>query len=210
MSKHKQPSETVEQKPTDTEPKEVCNEQAAIEPELEPGTEETAEDAKEQSDAKTYTLTAEEFETAKTHIATLQKEKEDTIALLQRNQADFDNYRRRNASIRADSYEEGKRDCIKALLPVLDNFDRAMATESAGDEGWRSGIQMVHKQLLDLLQKQGLCEVEADGKFDPNLHEAVMQEAAEGKESGTILMVLQKGYRVGDKIIRHSMVKVAQ
>ena len=195
--------------------------QSAVEPELEPGTEtETEQTIQPETDAsaaagteeeqKTYTLTAEEFETAKAHIASLQKEKEETVALLQRNQADFDNYRRRNASIRADSYEEGKRDVIKQLLPVLDNFDRALANESQGDENWREGIQLVHKQLLEILTKQGLSEIPAEDKFDPALHDAVMQEQVEGKESGTILMVLQKGYRVGDKIIRHTMVKVAQ
>lgn len=157
-----------------------------------------------------YTLTAEEFETAKAHIAKLQKEKDETVALLQRNQADFENFRRRNASIRADSYAEGKRECIRALLPALDNFDRALETETAADDGWREGVRLACRQLHELLEKQGLEMVETDGKFDPNLHEAVMQEQVDGRESGEILSVLQKGYRVGDRIIRHSMVKVAQ
>lgn len=169
---------------------------------------ETAEAAME--DAGSVTLSAEEFKTAQEEIAKLRREKDETVQLLQRNQADFDNYRRRNASARADSYEEGKRDCIKALLPVLDNFERALDNEQAGDEAWREGVRLVNRQLHDLLQKQGLSEIEADGAFDPNMHEAVMQEKAEGSESGDILAVLQKGYRVGDKIIRHSMVKVAE
>ena len=166
----------------------------------------------EEPQAQTYTMTAEEFETAKAHIARLQKERDETVTLLQRNQADFENYRRRNASIRTDSYEEGKRDCIKGLLPALDNFDRALENEASnGDkDGWREGVRLACRQLHELLAKQGLEEVDASGRFDPNLHEAVMQEQAEGKESGEILAVLQKGYRVGDKIIRHSMVKVAQ
>lgn len=157
-----------------------------------------------------YTLTAEEFEAAKEHIAKLQKERDETVSLLQRNQADFDNFRRRNSSIRTDSYEEGKRDCIKALLPVLDNFDRALANEEAPDDSWREGIRLACRQFYELLQKQGLEEVDVSGKFDPNLHEAVMRGTGEGSESGDILAVLQKGYRVGDKIIRHSMVKVAE
>ena len=112
--------------------------------------------------------------------------------------------------MRADSLEEGKRECIKALLPALDNFDRALQAEGAGDESWREGVRLVHRQLMDSLQKLGLSEIEAEGKFDPNVHEAVMQEKAEGRESGDILAVLQKGYRVGEKIVRHSMVKVAE
>ena len=156
------------------------------------------------------TLSAEEFKTAREEIAKLRKEKDETVQLLQRNQADFDNFRRRNATARADSYEEGKRDCIKALLPVLDNFERALDNEQAGDEAWREGVKLVNRQLHDLLNKQGLTEIDADGKFDPNMHEAVMQEKVEGSENGDILAVLQKGYRVGDRIIRHSMVKVAE
>ena len=194
---------------------------AAVQPEVDTGEETPAETCGEQTgkagagsgkeQPATYTLTAEEFETAKKHIETLQKEKDDTVALLQRNQADFDNYRRRNAAIRMDSYEEGRRDVLKALLPVLDNFDRAMANDcQCQDEGWRDGVRLVHKQLLDILAKQGLSEVPAEGAFDPNFHEAVLQEKAEGKESGDILAVLQKGYQAGEKIIRHSMVKVAE
>lgn len=159
---------------------------------------------------KTYVLTAEEFETARKHIETVTKERDDMIALLQRNQADFDNYRRRNASISADSYDEGKRDTLRGMLSVLDCFDRALENEETEAEAWRDGIKLIVRQLHEQLAKLGLCEVEADGMFDPSLHDAVMQEAVEGQESGKILAVLQKGYRVGDRILRHSMVKVAE
>ena len=170
------------------------------------------EQAADAAEPETYTFTAEEFKQAKDALEKLRKEKEEAIGLLQRNQADFDNFRRRNESVRTDSLEEGKRNCIKELLPVLDNFDRAMEAEAADESGagWREGIKLVHKQLMDALHKQGLSEIEADGKFDPNLHNAVMQEKVEGKESGEILAVFLKGYRVGDKIIRHTMVKVAE
>lgn len=166
--------------------------------------------AKDTSEKKLYTLTEEEMETARKAVEQLKKEKEETITLLQRNQADFDNYRRRNASVRLESLEEGKRNCIAELLPVLDNFDRAMAQCGEEPSPWQEGIKLVQKQLMDTLAKLGLNEIETDGKFDPAKHEAVMQEPAEGKESGEITAVFQKGYRVGDKIIRPSMVKVAQ
>ncbi len=155
------------------------------------------------------TLTQEEMDQVKTHIEELQKQLDETVALLQRNQADFDNYRRRNATVRADSYEEGKRDAITALLPILDDFDR-VAESDAKDEAWAEGVKLVHRKLMETLQKQGLTEVETDGLFDPNLHNAVMMEPAEGVEKGTILAVFQKGYRVKDKIVRHSMVKVSE
>ncbi len=159
---------------------------------------------------ETYVLTAEEMQTARERIEKLQKERDETVALLQRNQADFDNFRRRNAAVRTDSLDEGRRECIRALLPVLDNFDRAMESDSADDAAWREGVKLVYRQFVETLQKMELSEIDTSGKFDPNLHEAVMQEAAEGKESGEIIAVFQKGYRVGDRIIRHSMVKVAE
>lgn len=191
---------------------EIRNETEASVEETKEVTEEEkeTEKASENKEEKTYVLTEEEFKQAEEHVANLQKEKEEAIGLLQRTQADFDNFRRRNASIRTDSLAEGKRDCIKALLPVLDNFERAMETECDVQGSWKEGIELVQKQLLDELKKLGLEEIDASGQFDPNLHNAVMQEKVEGKESGEIIAVFQKGYRVGDKILRHSMVKVAE
>jgi molecular chaperone GrpE len=158
-----------------------------------------------------YTLTAEEFAAAKAHIESLQKEKDDTVLLLQHIQADFDNFRKRNANVRLDSYEEGKRDAIKELLPALDSFDRAVTSAGENcDKALLEGILLVQRQLLDSLKKLGLEEVEATGQFDPNYHEAVLREKAKGKTSGDVVEVLQKGYRVGEKVLRHTMVKVAE
>lgn len=162
------------------------------------------------ADQETYTLTAEEFAAAKAHIEALTKEKDETVVLLQRIQADFDNFRRRNASIRLDSYEEGKRDTVKELLPALDSLERALDSIPAEGAIWRDGIVLVQRQMMDALKKLGLEEIESDCKFDPTKHEAVMREKTEGKESGEIVVVFQKGYRMGDKIIRHCMVKVAE
>ena len=173
--KEKQPAvETVEAVEADM----AAEEAAAADTQAEAASDGQSE-AASQPEPESYTLTAEEFKTVQEHIQTLQKQKDETVALLQRNQADFDNFRRRNASVRADSLEEGKRECIKALLPALDNFDRALQAEGAGDESWREGVRLVHRQLMDSLQKLGLSEIEAEGKFDPNVHEAVMQEKAE-------------------------------
>lgn len=162
------------------------------------------------SEQESYTLTAEEFAQAKAHIEAITKEKDETVNLLQRIQADFDNFRRRNASIRLDSYEEGKRDTVKELLPALDNLERALDAIPAENTSLREGIAMVQRQMLDSLKKLGLEEVESDCVFDPTKHEAVMREKVEGKESGEIVVVFQKGYRMGGRIIRHCMVKVAE
>lgn len=187
--KHEHAEETIQKEATDTESSVV---------------QDTA------SEEESYTLTAEEFAAAKAHIEAITKEKDETVNLLQRIQADFDNFRRRNASIRLDSYEEGKRDTVKELLPALDNLERALDAIPAENASLREGIAMVQRQMLDSLKKLGLEEVESDCIFDPNKHEAVMREKVEGKESGEIVVVFQKGYRMGDRIIRHCMVKVAE
>ena len=173
-------------------------------------TETVVQQAADAAEQESYTLTAEEFAAAKAHIEAITKEKDETVNLLQRIQADFDNFRRRNASIRLDSYEEGKRDTIKELLPALDNLERALESIPAENVGWRDGVAMVHRQMLESLKKLGLEEIETDCKFDPSKHEAVMQEKMDGKEPGDIVVVFQKGYRMGDKILRHCMVKVAE
>lgn len=171
--------------------------------------EEQTKETSADSTASPINLTVEEFETLKAHIETLQKERDETVNLAQRLQADFDNFRKRNASVYSESREEGIRSAISELLPVLDGFDRAFQNETS-DALWADGIKLLHKQLLDQLQKLGLCEIETDSGFDPNMHEAVMQVEAEGKESGEIVEVYRKGYKVKDKIIRHSMVTVAK
>ena len=152
----------------------------------------------------------EELKKAQEELAKKQQELDDTIRLLQRNQADFENFRRRNNSVRAESYESGKRDAVAELLPSLDDFDRIIANADKADEAWVEGVKLVYRKFTDELKKLGLTEIESEGKFDPNLHNAVLSEAAEGVESETILAVLQKGYKMGDKILRHSMVKVSE
>ena len=117
------------------------------------------------------------------------------------------NFRKRNASVRAESYDDGIRETIKNILPVLDNFERALATSDGSP--FSKGMEQIQKQLLDCLKKSGLEEIEAEGVFDPNMHDAVMRDEDDSDaESGTITAVLQKGYRVKGKIIRHTMVKV--
>ena len=152
----------------------------------------------------------EELKKLQEELDKKQQELDDTVRLLQRNQADFENYRRRNNSVRAESYENGKRDAVMELLPSLDDFERIVSNADKADEAWVEGVKLVYRKFTDELKKLGLVEIEAEGKFDPNLHNAVLSEAAEGVESETILAVLQKGYQMGDKILRHSMVKVSE
>ncbi|MDO4544016.1 MAG: nucleotide exchange factor GrpE [Clostridia bacterium] len=170
--------------------------------------EQVVEEVKEEPE--TYTLTHEQMQQAKEHIEGLQKQKDEVVELLQRNQADFDNYRKRNAQIRADSIDEGRRECFLALLPILDDFERLFNNAENADKAWQDGVRLIHKKLLEALEKLGLEEIEADGKFDPAVHNAVLVEQAEDRESGEVLSVLQKGYRAKDRVIRPAMVKVSQ
>ena len=123
-------------------------------------------------------------------------------------QADFDNYRRRNQNVRAEAYEDGAKEFIKTLLPVVDNLERALETEST-DAAIKNGVELVYKQLCDILKKRGVTEISRlHEKFDPNLENAVMQGAPEDGEKGCVCQVLQKGYKLGDTVLRHAMVKV--
>ncbi len=160
---------------------------------------------------ESVTLTREEFLKVKERIEALESEKAENVALLQRLQADFDNYRKRNANLACECVDEGTRTLIKALLPVLDDLDRALdAVPEGRDVEWVSGVRLIHAKLLDTLAKNGMEEIDASGGFDPDFHHAVLQEEVEGKDNGEIIEVLQKGYKVKDRIIRHTMVKVAK
>ena len=154
-------------------------------------------------------------ESAQAETAALEKELEETRAqrdeyldLVQRKQAEFANYRRRTESVRQEAYDDGRRDAIEKLLPVVDNLERAL--DAAGEESaLRSGVEMVLRQTLETLTKMGVETNDPMGQpFDAELHNAVMQGSAEEGEPGTVCMVLQKGYKLGARVIRHAMVKV--
>ena len=155
------------------------------------------------------------LESAQAETAALEKELEETRAqrdeyldLVQRKQAEFANYRRRTESVRQEAYDDGRRDAIEKLLPVVDNLERAL--DAAGEESaLRSGVEMVLRQTLETLTKMGVETIDPMGQpFDAELHNAVMQGSAEEGEPGTVCQVLQKGYRLGGRVIRHAMVKV--
>ena len=137
-----------------------------------------------------------------------QAKAEEYLDMAQRVQADFDNCRRRTRATRAEAFEDGAREFIKGLLPVVDNLERALAQESA-DEGLMTGVRLVYRQLMEALEKRGVTVIDRKGeKFDPNLENAVLQGTPEEGEPGTVCAVLQKGYKMGDAVLRHAMVKV--
>ena len=132
------------------------------------------------------------------------------LALAQRVQADFENFRRRNESVRADAYADGRKDTAALMLPVLDNLERAVdAAAGSPDDALKNGVEMVLKQMTDAYGKLEVKPIDRLGeKFDPNLENAILQGTAEEGEPGTVCQVLQKGYMIGDKVLRHAMVKV--
>ena len=137
-----------------------------------------------------------------------EKARDEYLDMAQRVQADFDNYRRRNASLRAESFEDGAREAIKLLLPVVDNLERALEAPS-GDEKLKEGVAMTLRLMLGILEKRGVTVIDRKGeKFDPRLENAVMQVDASQGEPGTVAAVLQKGYRMGDFVLRHAMMQV--
>ncbi len=129
--------------------------------------------------------------------------------LLLRTAAEFDNYKKRTEKEKIYTAEYAKASILKNLLPILDNAERAAAFE-AGTEQYNKGIELIVKQLADLSGKLGLVEIGAVGEaFDPNLHEAVMHIEDENLGENVISQVLQKGYKIGDTVVRPAMVQVA-
>jgi molecular chaperone GrpE len=138
-----------------------------------------------------------------------EKKCDEYLALVQRSQADFINYKRRNQAARADAHDTGVRETLAALLPPLDTLNRAVDAIGMFDEGQLAeGVRMTLRQLMDIMTKLGLEEIPAQGeRFDPEVHNAVMRE--QGEDPGVILEVLERGYRVKERVIRYAMVKVS-
>lgn len=177
----------MSRKERNQQPEEILQEEPAVET----PTQDSADMAQLQADLDKASAQAEEY-----------------LNLAQRVQADFDNFRRRNESVRADAYAEGQRDVAKAMLPVLDNLERALDAAGA-DDALRSGVELVLKQMRDTYAKYDVTPIDRLGeKFDPNLENAIMQGTAEDGEPGAVCMVLQKGYKMGDTVLRFAMVKV--
>lgn len=149
------------------------------------------------------------LEAALVLLAEAEAKRDEYLADLQRLAADFDNFRKRVARDQESLVQRAGERLVKELIPVLDDLERAaevaaMTTETTLAEG----VGMVHRALHGLLAKEGLHEVEADGQFDPHRHEALMQQPSEEPE-GTILSILQKGWRLGDRVLRPARVVVA-
>jgi molecular chaperone GrpE len=124
--------------------------------------------------------------------------------------AEFDNFRKRVDKERAETRQIAAEDVVRELLPVLDNFERALQHSDDGTGAFRDGVEMIAKQLWDTLERRGVEGIEAEGKtFDPEVHEAVQRVEDSDKPPGTIVFVMLKGYTLGDRLIRPALVGVA-
>ena len=123
--------------------------------------------------------------------------------------AEYDNFRKRAAKEKEGIYSDAVCDTVTQMLPLLDNLERALTSETDTESATYKGVEMCLRQGAEIFAKLGITEIEALGKtFDPNLHNAVMHDEDETKGENEITAVFQKGYRLGDKVIRHSVVKV--
>ena len=143
-------------------------------------------------------------------IARLEAERDEYLADVKRVAADFDNYRKRAVRDQESLVARAHERLVKDLLPVLDDLERALeAAEQHEEAKLEDGVRLVHRELRGTLEKEGLVEIETDGEFDPHVHEALLSQASE-EDDGAILQVIQKGYRLGDRVLRPARVVISQ
>ncbi|WP_337607412.1 nucleotide exchange factor GrpE [Mitsuokella jalaludinii] len=180
--------------------------------EAEAAQEDAAEGSEEEAPEEAAAVDAamqEEIEALKGQVDGLNKDLQEKKDRLLRLQADFDNFRRRSAKEREEISAVVTQNFCKDMLPLLDNFERAMAAETKDVEAFQKGVEMIFTQFQEILKKNGLEHIEAIGqKFDPNFHQAVMRVEDPDKEDDTVAQELQKGYMVKGRVIRPSMVQV--
>ena len=142
----------------------------------------------------------------------LKRERDDYHDRWLRKGAEFDNYRKRIERERREQADQAVVNLMQELLLVVDDFDRALTVEAGGEaDAYRKGVELIHHKLHDLLRKRGVKPFDALGAdFDPNIHQAVMHEASPNHREGEVIGEMQKGYMMGDRLLRPAMVKVAK
>ncbi|ADL12145.1 nucleotide exchange factor GrpE [Acetohalobium arabaticum] len=190
-------------------------EEAELEDEAELESEEVTEDSVDEAMDEELEVSdlKEQIEDLEKELERSEQEKEEYINKLQRQRADFSNYKNRVKKEKDNLKENATKELVSELLPILDNFERALAS-SAEDENladFMEGMEMISRQLVKVLQQEGLEEISTVGEeFDPNLHEAVAKEPSEEYESGIVIEELQKGYSFNGQVLRAAMIKVAE
>jgi molecular chaperone GrpE len=168
------------------------------------------ETAADQAEAATPATPA--AQEADAPLSELQREKDSLQDRLLRTAAEFDNYRKRVERERRELSEYAASDVLLDLLPIVDNFERALQAPAGPEaESFRKGIELIHKQMLDLLRKRNVTPIETLGTdFNPAFHQAVIHEPSEAHREGEVMQELQRGYMIGERLLRPAMVKVAK
>ena len=193
----KRPAEETPEEPKEAPPAEEA-------PETAEKAEKAAKGRKKKE--KTYTLTREQMEAAELAAKQLESVKDQFVRLT----AEYDNYRKRTAKEKDSLYQDAKADTIREFLAVYDNLERAVSTEGDEDSPHKKGLEMIFHQYQEILKKLGVTEIEALGQsFDPEKHNAVMHIDDESLGENVVAQVFQAGFMLGDKVIRHAIVQVA-
>lgn len=144
-------------------------------------------------------------------IVELRKERDALHDRLLRQAAEFDNYRKRVDRERRDSAQYAAVEFIQELLPIIDDFERALRTDVPGADSYRQGLEIIHRALMEMLRKRGVTPIETVGMdFDPQVHQAVAYEEDPQRRDGEVTEEFRRGYRLGDRLVRPAMVKVAK
>lgn len=142
-------------------------------------------------------------------LAAVARERDEYLDALQRLKAEFDNYRKRVARDRDELVARASERLVRALLPVLDDLERALDAAAEHEEAkLEEGVRLVHRSLADALAKEGLAEISTDGAFDPHTQEALLSQPSDADE-GAVIQVLQKGYTLGDRVLRPARVVIS-
>lgn len=172
--------------------------------------EETVENSENTEEVKEEQAEKTEEETLEDKLVKAEEQVKEAQDKWLRQLAEFENFRKRTNQEKQGMYNNGVRDTIEKFLPVVDNFERAVAATEDKESSTYKGIEMILKQMLDVMAAMGVEEIPAEGEaFDPNVHAAVMHIEDESCDENVVVEVFQKGYRHGDKVIRPAMVKVA-
>jgi molecular chaperone GrpE len=154
-------------------------------------------------------VTEAEQQTVEEKLAALEAERDEHLNDLKRVAAEFENYRKRVLRDQESLVARAHERLVKELLPVLDDLERALAAAEEHEEAkLEEGVRLVHRELAAALEREGLAEIETNGLFDPHVHEALLSQPSEAEE-GSVLEVVQKGYRLGDRVLRPARVVVA-
>lgn len=170
------------------------------------------QEVEETQDTTETAVDEQQIQELKTQLEENTKKCEDYLDKLQRNAAEFENYKKRTAKEKESIYSDTVADVVAAFLPVVDNMERAIAASGKEDDGksLQEGVEMVYRQLQGVMKNLGVEEIKCVGEsFDPQLHNAVMHIEDEAQGENVVVEEFQKGYTIKDKVIRHSMVKVA-